>query len=116
MLAAVLYLFITGNQAVATRLLHASIPIKQVRALGLVFVAIIIATGSAKAVVSLSRPSKLLVRVVVQPGDTVWNYAEKYGDPNRYILSRVQEIMQINHMTGEKALTPGQIVVIPTKK
>ena len=48
----------------------------------------------------------------VAPGDTLWRYAAQYGDPNSYILDRVETIARDNHLSSETALVPGQIVRI----
>ena len=49
----------------------------------------------------------------VAPGDTLWKYAAHYGDPNVYILDRVDKIARVNHLDSEAPLVPGQHIRIP---
>jgi LysM repeat protein len=67
---------------------------------------------------SLAAASQLTVSptktVVVQPGDTLWQIASRYGDPNQYILDRVEAISRINHMAGDQSLVPGEKILVPT--
>ena len=51
--------------------------------------------------------------VIVQPGDTLWQIASRYGDPNQYILDRVDVISRINHISGGQSLAPGQKILVP---
>lgn len=51
----------------------------------------------------------------VAPGDTLWHYASQYGDPNTYILDRVETIAQENHLRPNSTLVPGQVIHIPVR-
>ena len=51
--------------------------------------------------------------ITVQPGDTLWQIASRYGDPNIYILDRVETISGLNHMADGQALVPGQRIRVP---
>jgi hypothetical protein len=48
----------------------------------------------------------------VASGDTLWRYASKYGDPNSYILDRVEKIARDNHLSSNSPLVPGQYIKI----
>ena len=54
--------------------------------------------------------------VVVKPGDTLWQIALRYGDPNVYILDRVEAITRLNHMADDQALVSGQKIRVPIFK
>ena len=51
--------------------------------------------------------------MTVQSGDSLWNLAKRYGDPNVYILDRVDVLARANHMPATTSLLPGQRIVIP---
>ncbi len=53
------------------------------------------------------------IRVVVNEGDTLWGLAQRHGNPDRYILARVEEIRTANHLSPRASLQPGQSLVIP---
>lgn len=51
--------------------------------------------------------------ITVQPGDTLWQIASRYGDPNVYILDRVESISRLNHMADGQGLVAGQKIRVP---
>lgn len=53
-----------------------------------------------------------IVKVHVGPGDTLWRYAARYGDPSAYMLDRVQAIARDNHLPANASLAPGQTLRI----
>lgn len=55
----------------------------------------------------------LRVPMTVQRGDSLWSLAKRYGDPNAYILDRVDILAQANRMSAASSLMPGQRIVIP---
>ncbi len=55
----------------------------------------------------------LRVPMTVQRGDSLWSLAKRYGDPNAYILERVDILAQANKMSSRSALMPGQRIIIP---
>lgn len=55
------------------------------------------------------------ISLTVKPGDSLWKYAQQYGDPNVYILDRIDQIAGHNHLSGSQALTPGQQLKIVVK-
>jgi nucleoid-associated protein YgaU len=50
-------------------------------------------------------------RVVVQSGDTLWSIARS-ADPGADARAVVQEILQLNHISGA-SITPGQTLLVP---
>ena len=60
---------------------------------------------------SFGSPVPTVVRRVA-PGDTLWRYAATYGDPNSYILDRVETIARDNHLSSSAPLVPGQVLHI----
>lgn len=54
----------------------------------------------------------LRVPMTVQAGDSLWNLAKRYGDPNVYILDRVDVLARANRMPATASLMPGQRIVI----
>ena len=51
--------------------------------------------------------------ITVEAGDTLWSLADKYGDPNQYILKRVNELSKVNNIQKDKVLHEGEKLVIP---
>ena len=51
--------------------------------------------------------------ITVHQGDTLWQIASQYGDPNVYILDRVESISRLNHMADGQALVAGQKIRVP---
>ena len=58
-------------------------------------------------------PASILISKTVRHGDTLTGLASRYGDPNVYILDRVEQIARANHLTGNTPLVPGQRLQIP---
>ncbi len=55
----------------------------------------------------------LRVPMTVQRGDSLWSLAKRYGDPNSYILDRVDVLARANKMSSGSTLMPGQRIIIP---
>ena len=56
-----------------------------------------------------------VISVTIQPGDTLWTLAAKYGAPNDYILRRVDRLAAYNHLPAGKHLQPGQVIEVPVE-
>lgn len=61
----------------------------------------------------ITVPSVVMISKTVTSGDTLTRFANRYGDPNIYILEREEQIARINHLTGTSPLFPGQHLRIP---
>lgn len=55
----------------------------------------------------------VMATITVGHGDTLWNLAEKYGDPEQYILERVNAFSKVNHIAKGRPLQEGETLVIP---
>lgn len=56
------------------------------------------------------------LRIVVKPGDTLWNIAAKYnGDDGRVDIRRFIHQIKTENNLKTCALTPGQVLYIPGK-
>lgn len=64
---------------------------------------------------ALAPPVALMLAVpmTVRPGDSLWSLARRYGDPNAYILERVDTLARANRLPASAALSPGQRVLVP---
>jgi LysM repeat protein len=52
-------------------------------------------------------------RVVVQKGDSLWKLAARYGDPDVYILRRMDDIARRNNIRQDESLQPGDVLYVP---
>lgn len=57
---------------------------------------------------------KYYTSVVIEAGDSLWAFAEKYGDSVHYESERayIEEVMQINHMKDEN-IKAGNHIILP---
>ena len=62
---------------------------------------------------AVDRPSPTMTAVSVRSGDTLWSLAAQYGDPNKYILQRVDELKQANGLKTGQPLYEGQVLMVP---
>ncbi|GEM_PF-5082746 len=53
------------------------------------------------------------VEITVGRGDTLWSIAQEYGDPDQYILERVDALAKANNLKRGAVLREGQTLVIP---
>jgi len=53
-------------------------------------------------------------RVVVAPGDTLWDLAKEYGPPSQDVRQIVRDIRETNHLEGS-SIRPGQVLLIETE-
>ncbi len=68
--------------------------------------------SASAAYESSLTPAYPVIAKRVVPGDTLWKYAARYGDPNSYILDRVETIARDNHLSSSVPLVPGQVLRI----
>jgi hypothetical protein len=59
-------------------------------------------------------PPKPAVTAVVQPGDTLWSFAER-NVPRWHTIDAVAEIQRLNHLEGS-VIHPGQRLVLPARR
>lgn len=67
---------------------------------------------AASSYQSSFAPAAPIIQKRVAPGDTLWRYAAQYGDPNSYILERVETIARDNNLSSSAPLVPGQVLRI----
>jgi hypothetical protein len=66
---------------------------------------------AAQATRAGSSPGRYLAKVVVLPGQSLWSLAEAY-DPDADARRVVQEIQQLNSMTGDQ-VRAGEVLWVP---
>lgn len=71
-------------------------------------------SGSAASSAAFA-PAAPVISVQVGHGDTLWRYAARYGDPNSYILDRVESLSRDNHVSSTNPLVPGQTLRIAVR-
>lgn len=62
---------------------------------------------------SQTLPQSVIISKSVKRGDTLASLAQRYGNPDTYILEREDQIARANHLTGTQPLFPGQHLQIP---
>jgi nucleoid-associated protein YgaU len=62
---------------------------------------------------SQTLPQTVIISKAVKRGDTLTSLAQRYGNPNTYILEREDQIARANQLTGTTPLLPGQHLQIP---
>ncbi len=62
---------------------------------------------------SQTLPQSVIISKAVKRGDTLASLAQRYGNPDTYILEREDQIARANHLTGTQPLLPGQHLQIP---
>lgn len=60
-----------------------------------------------------ARPVAITLPVSVAPGDSLWTLARRYGDPDAYILDRVDDLARANGLRPGARLVPGQKLLVP---
>jgi len=66
---------------------------------------------AAQATRAGSVPRRYVTKVTVLPGQSLWSLGEAY-DPNADTRLIVQEIQQLNSMSGDR-LQPGEVLWVP---
>ncbi|MCX6376065.1 MAG: LysM peptidoglycan-binding domain-containing protein [Armatimonadetes bacterium] len=62
------------------------------------------------------RPEPVVTTITVQAGDTLWSIAREYGEPDEYILERVNTLERTNNLDNGRALREGQALVVPVSR
>jgi hypothetical protein len=81
----------------------------------LVLALTVVVAGSAIGERVLRPHSSPVISVTVQPGDTLWTLASRYGYPQDYILKRVDHLAAYNHLPAGAHLQPGQVIQVPVE-
>lgn len=57
---------------------------------------------------------KYYTSITVQAGDTLWDYAEQYGDKEHYDSAKdyIKEVIKMNALSNDK-ITSGQHIILP---
>lgn len=74
---------------------------------------LVVLAGSALGRFLISPTTRPEARVVVQKGDSLWKLADRYGDPDVYILQRVDAIARRNNIRLGESLQPGDVLYVP---
>lgn len=61
---------------------------------------------------AMASPDVKLTYYVVEPGDTLWDIADKYREANSDIREAYMDIMRINNIRGDQRIYPGQRLLI----
>ncbi len=56
-----------------------------------------------------------VIHYTVKPGDTLWKLAARYGDPNSYMLDRVETYARDNRLSSDTPLVPGQRLLLSVR-
>jgi LysM repeat protein len=48
----------------------------------------------------------------VRPGTSLWSLARRYGNPQKNIVDRVEDMASLNNMTTSDTLMPGQRLLV----
>jgi len=70
-----------------------------------------LATAAQASRPGYGSPGGYVARVTVQPGQSLWSVAEA-NDPNADTRVIIQQIQQMNAMTGDQ-LQPGEVLWVP---
>lgn len=94
-----------------SRHLRASIVQKRIASVLVTLVLSWLAVGAYLPTAPPSSP----VSVQVQQGDTLWAIADRYGDPDEYILHRIARLKEMNGLENGGSLREGQTLMVPTR-
>jgi nucleoid-associated protein YgaU len=72
-----------------------------------------VAGNCARGVMVHAAAPKMMT-ITVQPGDTLWSLAKRYGDQDTYILARVDALAKANRLSRGGELFAGQTLLVPT--
>jgi hypothetical protein len=81
----------------------------------LIAVLALVYAGSALESWALRARTAPVIQVEVRAGDTLWGIASRYGNPDEYILRRVQRLAARNHIAPGTSLGPGMRLSVPVE-
>ena len=97
--------------AVRKRLENMILCVAAIAVLGFLLISSLYSLWHASYTASASTFAPVITKRIA-PGDTLWRFASRYGDPNAYILDRVETIARDNHLSSDAPLVPGQTLRI----
>lgn len=62
-----------------------------------------------------AHQTSTVIEVQVKAGDTLWALAQRYGDPDEYILKRVQQLAARNAIRNGVRLHAGMTLQVPVE-
>ena len=78
-------------------------------------VVFVLILSTIHAISARFAPAPCKITVKVHQGESLWTCAERYGNPNEYILKRVNTIARMNNLTPSRPLEIGQKLVVPVE-
>ena len=97
--------------AARKRLENTVLCVAAIAVLGFLLISSLYSLWHASYIASANTFAPVITKRIV-PGDTLWRFASRYGDPNAYILDRVETIARDNHLSSDAPLVPGQTLRI----
>lgn len=89
---------------------------------GLIVLAAVIALGTAAFTgidTAMERQAFIAINptvpMTVHAGDSLWSFAQRYGNPNAPLLERLDTLAKANGLTNGAALIPGQRLLVPVE-
>lgn len=61
---------------------------------------------------AMASPDVKLTYYIVEPGDTLWDIADKYREDDVDIRKAYMDIMKTNNIRGDQRIYPGQRLLI----
>ena len=74
---------------------------------------LIFVTGTWARNRMVSHTPIMNLEITVGRGDTLWSVAQTYGDPDEYILARVDKLAKANSLERGAVLNVGQTLIVP---
>jgi hypothetical protein len=87
------------------------IAVTGVSALLIGVLSVALATAAQATHTGSASPGRYVAKVTILPGESLWSVAEAY-DPNADTRLIIQEIQQLNSMTGDQ-VQPGEVLWVP---
>jgi nucleoid-associated protein YgaU len=106
---------VPARRARTARRFHMSLAAVEgaVLCLTLAMLLVLVGTAIGERVARPAHPA--VISVTIQPGETLWTLATRYGSPNEYILRRVDRLAAFNHLDAGSRLQPGQVLQVPVE-
>jgi LysM repeat protein len=56
--------------------------------------------------------TSIAVPMTIQPGDSLWTIARRYGNPHQQIVERVEALAAVNGLSTDSRLHPGNRLLV----